>query len=246
LINSLGKIGPAARSAVPAILDILDLPLPPKPGPLQRPPAPPPYEAAIHALGKIGDDSDQVMSRLLKMGETGTVPSAVGADDIAASEMQQRIANSEATRRRLPALEALILICRQANHSDTVLPELIRALEDESGNMRLVAACLGQIQGDRTPAIPSLIKALDDGNPWVVSAAALSLRAIGPAAESAAPRLRKLTEYAHNRGTNATRVPPVIPMANLQFERGGYDLDRLSVTQAARLALEVVESPARP
>src|SRR5205823_1284098 len=131
--------------------------------------------------------------------------SARGADQAADSNIRRPRNYYAIMPRRLAALQSLILLCGQVDHSALVIPDLIRALHDESRDVRLYAACLGQIQGDRTPAIPKLIQALDDTDPWVVSAAALSLRAIGPAAESAAPHLRRLLDDVRNRSTNLIR-----------------------------------------
>jgi HEAT repeat protein len=239
VIKSLGKIGPAARSAVPAILEVLGEAPPPKTevrrssSDTATETGPPhfAYEEAIVALGRIGDDSDQVLSRL-----------------------RQEFSNDDGWQSRLIAMQSLILLCRHADHSEILLPDLIRALEDENSDVRLVAACLGQIWGDRTPAISSLIKALDNDDPWVVSAAALSLREIGPPAKSAAPRLRELTENGRNRSFNAIRVQRGLELrlldgeqlVVLRFPTGAFDLGRLSVSQAARLALEVIDSTVLP
>jgi HEAT repeat protein len=242
VILSLGKIGPAARSAAPAVLDVLDQPLPPKPISSDTQAYAPPYEAAINVLGKIGDDSEQVLSRLLRIADTGAVATAPTADEVAESENQRRIAQSAGIRLRLAALQSLIPLCRQADHSQIVLPNLICALDDEDVGVRLCAACLGQIQGDKKAAVPSLINALDDDDPWVVSAAALSLREIGPAALSAAPTLRKLAEDGRNRDASLIHTGRNYQLLMLQFDTGGFDLDRLSVTEAARLALKVLET----
>jgi HEAT repeat protein len=241
VILSLGMIGPPARSAVPAILDVLDQPVPPKPISSDTQAHVPPYEVAINALGKIGDDSELVLSRLLRIADTGAVASVPTADEVGESENQRRIAQSAGIRLRLAALQSLILLCRQADHSQIVLPNLIRALDDEDIGVRLCAVCLGQIRGDKTAAIPVLINVLDDDDPWLVSAAALSLREIDPPAASAAPHLRKLTEDGRNRAANSTRVRRSYPLAVLWFESDGLDPDRLSVTEAASLALKVLE-----
>jgi HEAT repeat protein len=249
IIKSLGKIGPAARSAVPAILDILDQDRRPTPQmgklmqgtPLEM--YPPSFHEAILALGMIGDDSGRVLTRLRReFAGDFAIHSVTRIDEVTDSRIQQRIDLNAAASRRLTALEALILLCRNADHADAVLSDLIGGLEDESGDVRLFAACLGQIQGDKTAAVPGLIKTLEDDDPWVVSAAVLSLREIGPAAASAAPRLRELAEDGGNRDANGIRDSRHHRLDNLRFGPGGFDLDRLSVMQAARLALEVLEA----
>ncbi|MBI3863340.1 MAG: HEAT repeat domain-containing protein [Planctomycetia bacterium] len=220
VVATLGKIGPAARSTVPVLLEILDQ-APNSEHEAARPANtaaaqsyPVQYDRVSAALGRIGDNSDRVVARLWR-------EAAVGRP----------------VQRRLAALQALLGLCR---HGDPIPSAFLAALDDESVDVRLVAACLGQVEGDRSSAIPGLIRALTDDDPWVVSAAALSLRAIGPAAVSAAPKLRELTADVRNRAPNGIRSSHHYGLASLRFDPGGHDLSRLSVTEAARLALESI------
>ena len=193
------------------------------------PAASPPYEQAIIALGQIGDDSNDVLWRLQReIARVGETPSVTRADQNVGSRVPRRNEVYAAFLREPAAVQSLILLCRHADHAEAVLPDLIRALHDEFGDVRFLAACLGQIQGDRTPAIPVLVKALDDDNPWIVTVAALSLREIGPAASSTMPALRNVLENVRNRVANAIRAKPPFPLANLRIKSGHSDLGRLS------------------
>jgi HEAT repeat protein len=224
VVTCLGKIGPAARSAVPSLLDILEQPRPPEPKrdrfgrATSAAKDSPPYRQAVIALGKIGDDSEQVIAAL-----------------------QEELANAEPHYCQLEALHSLFRLCQKADHSGTVLPDLISALGDSSPGARFVVASLGQIQGDRTPAIPDLIKLLDDEDPLIVARAALSLGQIGPAAVSAAPRLRGLMGHVSHRGFNALGSRFSFLRDVLDIEPAEFKLDRLSIAEAARRALESID-----
>lgn len=221
LVSTLGRIGPAARSAVPVVLEILDQISALKPNVTKPGDATTPAQYAhvhgnsIWALGKIGDDSEAVLSRI-----------------------RRELTIDSVSRRNGSALEALLLLSRNA---DAVPPELVSALDDESASMRTIAACLGEIRGDKTPAVPNLIAALDDEDPGVASAAALSLAEIGPPAIGAVSRLRDLAGDMRNRAPNRVRKPREYRLASFRFQPGDRDLGRLSLAEAARLALGTID-----
>ncbi len=72
---------------------------------------------------------------------------------------------------------------------------LAAALKDENAEVRFWSAfALGEMKPPRAarPAVPALIRVLEESDEGVVRNAAYSLGLIGPAAKSAAPALRRL------------------------------------------------------
>src|SRR5262249_55767807 len=107
----LGKNAGAGAGPGPRGARVRALHGPPQPSGSDTQAHVPPYEAAINALGKIGDDSEQVLSRLLRIADTGAVATVQTAEEVE-SENQRRIAQSARIRLRLAALQSLILLCR--------------------------------------------------------------------------------------------------------------------------------------
>ncbi len=81
---------------------------------------------------------------------------------------------------------------RASIDSETVLPLLVDAMNDEDETVRGVAATyLGIIHEDPASSVPVLIQGLQDPNPDVRRSSATALGAFGGAAEAAMPQLRK-------------------------------------------------------
>jgi HEAT repeat protein len=77
------------------------------------------------------------------------------------------------------------------------------------------------------PAVPALIKALDDPEPSVRFPVTVALREIGPAAEAAVPRLKKMVDEEINDevAAGARRALRAIKPDALSQERGEGDKD---------------------
>jgi HEAT repeat protein len=75
------------------------------------------------------------------------------------------------------------------------------------------------------PAVPALIKALDDPEPSVRFPVTVALREIGPAAEAAVPRLKKMVEDEINDeiAAGARRALKAIKPEALSQETGDKD-----------------------
>ncbi|MBI3863339.1 MAG: HEAT repeat domain-containing protein [Planctomycetia bacterium] len=219
IVQTLGKIGPAARPAVPALLKILDLPPPPEQVPGENIPLSndyrPPYRDVNTALGQIGDGSERVLSSLRR----------------------QFDAPGDA-QRRATAIKSLVLLCR---NRESILADLVRVLDDDSPVVRLLAVRSIPTAGNRPLAIGGLTQALHDLDPWVVSAAALSLGRTGPEAAGATPALRELAAEVRNETPNGIRIP-YGTVSDLKYLSSDDDarLARLSVAAAARQALEAI------
>lgn len=217
--RSLGKIGPAARSAVPALIKILEMPEPPPSPPsleaIRRPPPGyrPEYAEIMTALGQIGDNSEAVLAALR-------------------NQLQNRDQRS-----RLAALKALVALCP---NPDGVVADQILCLEDPSPDVRLIAADMRDLQGERQPAVAALTKALRDEDPWVASAAALSLREFGSDAISAAPVLREIIGDIRNQAPNGVRVRRQ-DARDLRLDSDVRRMSRLKLSDAAQQALDAIE-----
>jgi HEAT repeat protein len=219
---TLGKIGPASRSSVPLLLEILDISAPPPQrrherwhagaGPPDRSYLPP-YEEVLRALGEIGDNSDEVLSRI--------------RHHLEAIDSKNRSA----------ALESLVML---DSGSTALIADLVRALGDDNVHVRLLAAGASQWRADVPRAVEALTKALSDSSPWVASAAALSLRELGREAASAIPALREMSQQSRNAVPNGIRSPGHYSYGG-QSRLDADDFAHLSAAQAARRALEAID-----
>jgi len=211
IIQALGKIGPASRSAVPWLLEILQQPEPSDDQLRQARVYRPPVDAAVKALGQIGDHSDEVVAALTR----------------------------QLTMERAPyiqdtALKSLALLGRDAQ---AVLPDVIPALDDPDPFVREKAALLiAHLPTDRRSAVTELTEALKDPDAWVCSAAALALQSIGPDAKSAVPVLRQIMADPQNSASNRARTGRL----ETYFDVMSSELQKFSVADAARRALAVI------
>lgn len=88
------------------------------------------------------------------------------------------------------------------------MPQITRALSDDSAEVRLGAAMACEAVGaEAAGAVPALIKLLRDGDGAVRRQAAKSLGAIGAAASSAVPALGQASKeaYMHDAAEDAIR-----------------------------------------
>jgi HEAT repeats len=181
--NALRLIGPAAKEAVPALLESLARPnlsmeadgntidaL----GEIHSHP-----ELVVPALLKCLNDSNQNI-RWLAMGSIASF----GADARMAVPALLAEATNPASRSRGPAIQAL---GRIRCEPETFLPVLRRGLKDPNPQIRVAAAeALGDFGPDAKPAIPDLLAALHDDSTEFREVTATALRKIDPEAAAKA------------------------------------------------------------
>lgn len=223
VLKSLGKIGPGSPSVVPKLLEIIDPPGPASDRSRNVAAWWPSLQIdAIRALGQIGDNSPEVLAVLRRRAATH--------DSLAP------------INRRHMALQSLIQL---DGNSAATLADLVRALDDGSGQVRLFAAlALARLNPDDQEVIDRLATALGDEDPYVQTAVALALRKIGPAGKAAVPALRNIVRDEKNSASNEDRIgrgfyadPNLMQLVVHQV-----DLPRISVAEAAQMALETIES----
>ena len=181
---ALGKIGPAARSAVPALVQALADPDSRVRG-----------EAAA-ALGEIGPDAAKAVSELARL-------SAGGGDDPVADLATQALGELKAAA--VPALtevlrrgsqEARVRVMKALGEvgslASAAIPDLARALADSDEEIRTAAIeALGKvgIGPEAAVAVPHLLDALKDPDRHVRQHAAEGLGKIGPKSDQVIPGL---------------------------------------------------------
>ncbi len=188
--EALGRIGPAAAGAVPALVKALE----------DR--AAYVRYGAAGALGRIGPAAAVAVPALVKtalqdpdrgvrgaaayaLGKIG--PGAAGAVPTFARALENQ---DGAVRRK--AVEALV---KMGPAAAAAVPALVKALEDRESHVREWAAdALGKIGPRAAAAVPALARALEDRDKAVRQWAAKGLGGIGPGAAAAAPALARALE----------------------------------------------------
>jgi HEAT repeat protein len=181
--EAVGRIGPPARGAAPALLGLLGLEQPVE---VRR--------AAVGALGNVGADADAVAPRLLPFLTDEDEGVRSGAERSLAKfgagvvpRLRAALTGHGAALRR----EAAGVLGRIGPDAKDAAKELAQALGDKDPAVRRAAAeALGKIGPEAGPdALSALEAALKDADPEVRSQAALALGDVGPSAEDAAPDL---------------------------------------------------------
>ncbi|MHB8519904.1 MAG: HEAT repeat domain-containing protein [Limisphaerales bacterium] len=190
-VELLGAIGPAARTAVPALIQII----------AGVHGAVPPA-IAERALLDIGSDSAPPLIEALTDEATAVREFAAGTlfvliEDRGISETSQQHAvaplvkmlrDTNPRQRRLAAAT----LGRIATHARPAVPALIAALQDAEPGVRAQAAlALGEIGVAASDAIVALVGLLADAAAPVRENAAFALGRFGPAARQAAPALAR-------------------------------------------------------
>jgi HEAT repeat protein len=108
-------------------------------------------------------------------------------------------------------------------HEQGTVVALCRVLEDESSDLRRIAAeTLGEIGPGAEAAVPALIQALGDESAAVRRAAAAALEEIGPAAAEAVPALiQALTDEGYGVVSAALQA-----LQSITGQDYGEDADR--------------------
>jgi hypothetical protein len=154
-------------------------------------------------LPAIGSIAEGELKWTGEDGVEGTVRITAGAIEVAESEPQelspgevQRLLGGLATGAEAQQLEALEILEHFQVSSSQVVAAIAQALQAQSQQVCTRSAnALATLGAASLPALPSLIAALDDPEPWVQGAAAEAIGAIGPAAASALPALTQLQKH---------------------------------------------------
>ena len=165
-VSALEAIGPEIRKATLPIMQPLVKAFGDESDEVRR--------ASISVLGNIGPKAAKAMSRIvmLLLDNTRDVRHAA---EIALEKINPQWQQSEAVRR--------------------ALPHLVKALT-QGEDRHIAAAALGKIGSSAIKAMPYLVKALNDRNINVRTAAAFALGNLGDAAKPAIPYLTKLLEHS--------------------------------------------------
>jgi HEAT repeat protein len=177
----LGKIGPPARSAGPALLAALN-----DPDPQVR-------TVAVQAIGKLAPDVPGAVPKLIELfPDVEAIRAAAqfkGAAAEAVPKLTELLTHQDAGV-RWNASRALGKIGEPAK---SAIPGIVGQLKDEDRLVREHAAeALGDIGPAAAAAVPDLVKALSDSE-WKVRRDALgALGNMGPAAKAALPQVQAL------------------------------------------------------
>lgn len=198
--RTIGKLGPEARAAVPALAAMLDDPFRHDPPVID--------EAVIDALARIGNAARPAVPALVRV--SGRDPDIERA---AAAAVDQILLSPPAGPADVPGLmrdlrdrDASVRV-RAAKALGTLgaagrpaVPLLVEALKDSDVDVRLLALkALRKISPDTNPGdaeVALYVQELRDPDPGVRLQAAKALGKLGPAAASAAQALQEATADA--------------------------------------------------
>jgi HEAT repeat protein/beta-lactamase regulating signal transducer with metallopeptidase domain len=240
--DSLGELGPVARSAAPALIEAMDHPV----VGMRR--------AAAAALAKIDPEAESVIPALLaglndedKWVRAGSAAAlgALGPEATSSVSALTQMLHDEAPSVRT---KAAVAIGKIGGEAADVVPELIKLLKADDWRLRKEAGIALETFGPASKgAVPTLMEVLkeDDRNDW----ARKTLVAIGPEAKEAVPELIEMLRDKAGHPYHVTQqpaeilgsigpaaIPPLLEMLN--------DPDR-SVRIAAAQALEMAGPAAR-
>jgi HEAT repeat protein len=181
--EALGRIGPGAKAAAPALLAVLEGDEPPFV-----------YSAACEALGRIrADDADAVTAALKQkldhpdplVRAHAALALALAAGDKSGQDEAVRGLGHRTHAVRITAAEAVW----RMNRDGRAVPLLVGALEEsnligsDGDNERYMAArALGRIGADAKPGVPELLKLIEARNETLATAARAALVLVDPEA----------------------------------------------------------------
>ncbi|SRR5581483_10112146 len=179
--DALGKIGPPARPAAPALIAALN-----DPDPQVR-------TVAAKAIGQLAPDVPGAVPALVGLFPDVDAIRAVaqfkGAAADAVPKLTELLTHPDA-KVRWNAARALGKIGEPAKPA---IPGIVGQLRDQDPLVREHAAeALGDIGPAAAAAVPDLVRVLDDPQPGVRRDAVRSLGQMGPAAKDALPKVRAL------------------------------------------------------
>jgi HEAT repeat protein len=180
----LGQIGPQAKAAIPALIEVL-----------QDQQSPIVLEAT-QALGSIGGEDPALVPALLAVAHSSQGNARIRGEafrvlgkicpEKAVQLFSEALKDPEASIRQQAAYE----LASSGRALQSAVPALITALADADAGVRSAAAyALGRMGSQAQAAVPALSAAVKSPEESVRCAAADALGRIGPAAKSAVPAL---------------------------------------------------------
>lgn len=168
-LKTLAKIGPAAKDALPFLLQLMN-----------DPKLLPPAENAIRSSSEL-KFQELLMSAVVRIAPQSPKVAKTIRSRLKSEFQQLRAA-------------ACFELDRLAPNSPSLLNEIIAVLEnDRKPSVRAsAAAVIAGISGDRSAAVTPLIKALNDPFPDARRAATIALGSMNPPASGALPKLRQM------------------------------------------------------
>ena len=197
-IDALGRIGPAASNAVPAIVQAIGR------GALEDD-----YIEASEAVNRIGVAGIPALVQAAKDGNNKSRAFAIRALSEYITGQRKIVRGTLNAERAHLVTPALIgALDDQANDirqtaiealeqlGDLAIPALKEALLQKNTQIRFGAASvLGKLHAETKTSVPLLIEALGKADPIWVDQAVQALEAIGPEAKSAVPALIKILSF---------------------------------------------------
>jgi HEAT repeat protein len=187
--EALGRIGPDAKGAVPALFKVL------------KDDAHGLRDTAAVALRGIGKPAVSALAKGLQDDTTRlvcmeTLGSIGEAPEKAIFVLAEALADKNEEVRRQAAF-ALGQLGEKAKPAVPALTKVLSAEENGSDLRGMAAQALGEIGPDAAPALAALRKALKDSDPdpFVLHRAAYALGRIGPKAKEAVPALKELLKF---------------------------------------------------
>ncbi|MBI3861961.1 MAG: HEAT repeat domain-containing protein [Planctomycetia bacterium] len=216
--EALGKIGPAARSAVPHLVAELNN---------ARLSPPPASNRATTARSVVSSGQRQVSAALRALIRIGDF-----APDVIVA-VRRHLANEN------DSLVALRALRQMTPDSPEVLSDHLNCLRDNrwSSSRIEVMLAIGRLPGERLEAVAPLSTLLTERAPEIRKAAAWSLGKIGPNARNALPDLREALNAWENslytaRSQSSLRRPGLNDDPRSRFESGRWgDSEELSPGQ---------------
>ena len=190
VLHALGNIGVGAEEAIPALIKAI------------AEYAPACRWSAAEALAKIGvaavpslkeaTRSENIYLRIWSN-------AALAKNEATSSPHLRYLAVAMESKDKRMSNEALRAMRMLGRKSEPLIPELIEAMTTPKISPALVAQALAGIGPDAKPAVPVLVKALQDKNDSVRLEVVRALAAIGPEAEPAVSLLTEMIQEKNER-----------------------------------------------
>ncbi len=219
-VTALGQVGPVAADVVPQMAKLIS---DEDSGIRQS------LATALGGIGATAKDVPELLTKLLADKNEKVRASAaasLGRIGPPAGKVADSIRKAMNDRDVGVAREAALALHAVVGDAalDKVVPALVRILADRnSGKLRhLVAADLAALGAGAAPAVPALLKTLEDSDKKLLPLIVGTLGAIGPAAKSALPVLKKLAADKSSLGKSSLCLAAIVARIKIsgQSEEG--------------------------